>query len=263
MTDKWIDPEELAAELRYAADFWEVGMATAKLLRRAADALSRPEPVGECIGPPVWPDKNEPVGDDVREVERLQHLLRLRDRQLLQSNTFWVRAAKEALAGDTRSLKLRVDMAEAPHAELIQSVADSRTEPVGDDVREELARALRDQWVRAFGSIAGLDDEDVANEIGAPLRTHEAWFDYADAILPIIARIRAQDNNKPEPVGDDVRELVNRLRGIYTIPVNDGAGLLDGKDTFTREFKTPPIQKEAADTIERLARIRAQDASKP
>ena len=49
----------------------------------------------------------------------------------------------------------------------------------------------------------------------------------------------------------------DRLRGIYTIPVNDGAGLLNGKDTVTRDFaatgwKPPPIQLEAAKEIERL-----------
>lgn len=47
-------------------------------------------------------------------------------------------------------------------------------------------------------------------------------------------------------------KLTDRLRGIYTIPVNDGAGLLDGKDTFTRNFETTPIQHEAADVIEAL-----------
>lgn len=48
-------------------------------------------------------------------------------------------------------------------------------------------------------------------------------------------------------------DLVNRLRGIYTIPVNDGAGLLDGKDTFTRKFDNlPPIQAEAANELERV-----------
>lgn len=48
------------------------------------------------------------------------------------------------------------------------------------------------------------------------------------------------------------RDLVDRLRGIYTIPVNDGAGLLNGKDTFTQEFPVTPISREAADEIERL-----------
>lgn len=46
--------------------------------------------------------------------------------------------------------------------------------------------------------------------------------------------------------------ITDRLRGKYVVPVNDGAGLLDGKDTFTREFKTPPIQHEAAARIEEL-----------
>jgi hypothetical protein len=46
--------------------------------------------------------------------------------------------------------------------------------------------------------------------------------------------------------------LTERLRGIYRLGVNDGAGLLDGKDTFTRDFGTTPIKSEAADRIEAL-----------
>lgn len=51
--------------------------------------------------------------------------------------------------------------------------------------------------------------------------------------------------------------LIDRLRGIYTLPVNDGAGLLDGKDTFTRTFPVAPIQVEAAILIADLASSRA------
>ena len=40
--------------------------------------------------------------------------------------------------------------------------------------------------------------------------------------------------------------IVNRLRGIYTIPVNDGLGLLNGKDTFTREFGNDSTVNELA-----------------
>lgn len=47
-------------------------------------------------------------------------------------------------------------------------------------------------------------------------------------------------------------DLVSRLRGVYFVPVNDGAGPLNGKDSFTREFHVAPIQREAADRIERL-----------
>jgi hypothetical protein len=47
-------------------------------------------------------------------------------------------------------------------------------------------------------------------------------------------------------------DIVNRLRGIYTVLVNDGAGPLNGSDTFTRTFPVAPIRKEAADEIERL-----------
>jgi hypothetical protein len=59
-------------------------------------------------------------------------------------------------------------------------------------------------------------------------------------------------------------DIVDRLRGIYTVPVNDGAGLLNGKDTFTNTFPVPPINKEAANEIttlrERLAAVEAEIA---
>lgn len=47
-------------------------------------------------------------------------------------------------------------------------------------------------------------------------------------------------------------DIVDRLRGQYHLPVNDGAGPLNGSTTFSREFPTPPIQKEAASVIEAL-----------
>lgn len=55
--------------------------------------------------------------------------------------------------------------------------------------------------------------------------------------------------------------IVNRLRGIYTLGVNDGAGPLDGKDTFTRKFETPPIHQEAADAIEALLAAQTKSLS--
>ncbi|HZH10603.1 MAG TPA: hypothetical protein VEZ24_09545 [Microvirga sp.] len=55
------------------------------------------------------------------EVERAEHLLNLRTRQLQTSKKYWVAAAKKALAGDPRDLQLRVEMVEAGPLELIQS----------------------------------------------------------------------------------------------------------------------------------------------
>lgn len=49
-----------------------------------------------------------------------------------------------------------------------------------------------------------------------------------------------------------VMRLTDRLRGKYTLAVNDGAGLLNGSDTFTRQFETPPIHHEAAAMIDEL-----------
>jgi hypothetical protein len=49
--------------------------------------------------------------------------------------------------------------------------------------------------------------------------------------------------------------IIERLRGIVRVPVNDGAGLLDGKDFFERTFPTSQLAKDAADRIEELAEV--------
>jgi hypothetical protein len=58
--------------------------------------------------------------------------------------------------------------------------------------------------------------------------------------------------------------LIERLRGLIRVPVNDGAGLLDDKDFFERQFPASRIALEAAARIEaleaalRLARARIE-----
>ena len=59
-----------------------------------------------------------------------------------------------------------------------------------------------------------------------------------------------------EPAYED---LIRRLRGEYRIPITDGLGPAGGEEPnnsneFVRTFEVPPINKEAADTIENLAR---------
>lgn len=46
--------------------------------------------------------------------------------------------------------------------------------------------------------------------------------------------------------------LVDRLQGIYILPVNDGAGPLDGKMTFERRHKMDYIQVVAGEFIRQL-----------
>lgn len=53
----------------------------------------------------------------------------------------------------------------------------------------------------------------------------------------------------------DLQDLIERLQGNYTVPVNDGGGLLNGKDTFTRKFDIPPINLEAVQAIKYLQEI--------
>ena len=53
-------------------------------------------------------------------------------------------------------------------------------------------------------------------------------------------------------------DIVERLRGIYRVPITDGFGKVDGNlepdntNEFVRQFPSPPIQIEAADEITRL-----------
>jgi len=55
--------------------------------------------------------------------------------------------------------------------------------------------------------------------------------------------------------------LIERLRGLIRVPVNDGAGLLDDKDFFERQFPASRIALEAAARIEALeAALRRIDA---
>jgi hypothetical protein len=67
--------------------------------------------------------------------------------------------------------------------------------------------------------------------------------------LAALVLLAADEARPKHPMTGDITD---RLRGIYTVPVNDGAGLLDGKDTFTRSFTTPPVQQEAAALIDAL-----------
>ena len=54
-------------------------------------------------------------------------------------------------------------------------------------------------------------------------------------------------------LSSDAIKLLNRLRGVVCVHVDDGAGPLpDGSTVFTRYFETPDIQHEAATFIEYL-----------
>ncbi len=50
----------------------------------------------------------------------------------------------------------------------------------------------------------------------------------------------------------DELDIVDRLRGKVRVPVNDGAGPLNGQDFFERTFPASKTAMEAADEIERL-----------
>lgn len=66
-------------------------------------------------------DLEEEVGRLIAERDRAQHFLRLRDRQITTLRKFWLRDAEEALAGDLRALRNRVEMAKADPVEVVLS----------------------------------------------------------------------------------------------------------------------------------------------
>lgn len=51
---------------------------------------------------------------------------------------------------------------------------------------------------------------------------------------------------------DETLKLVDRLKGTYILPVNDGCGPLDGKMVYERVFKMDPVQVITASVIEQL-----------
>ena len=66
-------------------------------------------------------------------------------------------------------------------------------------------------------------------------------------------------------MNERVMDIVDRLRGIYIIDVNDGAGLLNGSNRHITHAKDhnsdwfqPPIQEEAAKEIEKLRLLTSQ-----
>lgn len=59
--------------------------------------------------------------DQEIEIEMLRRIIKRRDRQLERLQNYWVRAAKEAMNGDMRGLRLQVALAEAEPVEVVLS----------------------------------------------------------------------------------------------------------------------------------------------
>lgn len=58
---------------------------------------------------------------------------------------------------------------------------------------------------------------------------------------------------KPTEMSAPVERMVMRLRGKYSVPINDGCGPINGKAEFERTFDVPPINRDAANVIEIMA----------
>lgn len=86
------------------------------------------------------------------------------------------------------------------------------------------------KWkIGEYGEIFGANSEQIKIN----------WYN------PIIADV-------PRQMGVYVEELINRLRGTYNMPVNDGAGLLDGSNIHTSLLPSTRINIESAYVIETL-----------
>lgn len=83
----------------------------------------------------------------------------------------------------------------------------------------------------------------------------------------IAAALQAERDAAAPKLPDDLAGLVERLNGVYRVPITDGLGAVgsgeepDNPNEFVRRFETPPIQKEAAAAIQPLvARIAELEA---
>ena len=91
--------------------------------------------------------------------------------------------------------------------------------------------------------------------------------EYQDAINAIATALQAERDAAAPKLPDDLAGLVERLNGVYRVPITDGLGAVgsgeepDNPNEFVRRFETPPIQKEAAAAIQPLvARIAELEA---
>ena len=80
----------------------------------------------------------------------------------------------------------------------------------------------------------------------------------------IAAALQAERDAAAPKLPDDLAGLVERLNGVYRVPITDGLGAVgsgeepDNPNEFVRRFEAPPIQKEAAATIQSLAARNAE-----
>lgn len=97
-----------------------------------------------------------------------------------------------------------------------------------------------DRMLMDYEILAALAERDrLRAELAAiKARVHDAYLREPDAAKSAEAA-----------TGDG---LLDRLAGIYTSPVNDGAGPLNGSMEFTRRFPTLPLNLEARAEIVRL-----------
>lgn len=90
-------------------------------------------------------------------------------------------------------------------------------------------------------------------------------------IIFIATALQAERDAAAPKLPDDLAGLVERLNGVYRVPITDGLGAVgsgeepDNPNEFVQRFETPPIQKEAAAAIQSLvarnAELRAEIAA--
>ena len=113
---------------------------------------------------------------------------------------------------------------------------------------DELEAALCEFCNNAEDEIANVHlwSESVRRDFKRLTAAYNKWYS---------AQVKPLRTIPPVDQFNDRKTLVDRLMGKYVIPVNDGAGLLNGKDTFTRNFSTSPINREAANEILQLIKL--------
>ena len=84
------------------------------------------------------------------------------------------------------------------------------------------------------------------------------------ALQAIATALQAERDAAIPKLPDDLAGLVERLNGVYRVPITDGLGAVgsgeepDNPNEFVQRFETPPIQKEAAAALQSLVARNAE-----
>ena len=114
--------------------------------------------------------------------------------------------------------------------------------------RQLIAEGTYEQLIEWVGPLTTIQGEPLPDVTAMKARIAELTQERDAAMIHMSDWSRVQPSSH-EATGNS---LIDRLRGIYTVPINDGCGPLNGRMEATRRFPAMSIQLDAANRIAEL-----------